>query len=197
MTLQKWSTHQKTRRGQTSHLPNIHWELGKFQQSNQSLFGSQKAWHLAPIASLWSQPFFVIYRWDLIKTPAPQAADPLQPAETLRSGLLNRAECQSPELWNVHGRGHLFSVWDLPITIPIRRSSCHQQGRLKGQLKMVQHAHLVYHDVLAKLLSKESWGVRESNDAGSANGPTISKHCKHVHISQDFCMLHVSQVPDI
>ena len=93
--------------------------------------------------------------------------------------------------------GHLFSVWDLPITIPIRRSSCHQQGRLKGQLKMVQHAHLVYHDVLAKLLSKESWGVRESNDAGSANGPTISKHCKHVHISQDFCMLHVSQVPDI
>ena len=142
MTLQKWSTHQKTRRGQTSHLPNIHWELGKFQQSNQSLFGSQKAWHLAPIASLWSQPFFVIYRWDLIKTPAPQAADPLQPAETLRSGLLNRAECQSPELWNVHGRGHLFSVWDLPITIPIRRSSCHQQGRLKGQLKMVQHVQL-------------------------------------------------------
>ena len=42
MTLQKWSTHQKTRRGQTSHLPNIHWELGKFQQSNQSLFGSQR-----------------------------------------------------------------------------------------------------------------------------------------------------------
>ena len=42
MTLQKWSTNQKTRRGQTSHLPNIHWELGKFQQSNQSLFGSQR-----------------------------------------------------------------------------------------------------------------------------------------------------------
>ena len=74
----------------------------------------------------------MIYRWDLIKTPAPQAADPLQPAEILRSGLLNRAERRSPELWNVHGRGHLFSVWDLPITIPIRRSLCHQQGRLKN-----------------------------------------------------------------
>ena len=51
---------------------------------------------------------------------------------------------------------------------------------------MAQHAHLVYHDVLAKLLSKESWDVRESNDAGSANGPTIPKHCKHVRISQNF-----------
>ena len=59
-------------------------------------------------------------------------------------------------------------------------------GTSQRQLKMVQHAHVVYHDVLAKLLSKESWGVRESNDAGSANGPTISKHCKHVRISQDF-----------
>ena len=113
----------------------------------------------------------MIYRWDLIKTPAPQAADPLQPAETLRSGLLNRAECQSPELWNVHGRGHLFSVWDLPITIPIRRSSCHQQGRLTPfHQDFISAAHLVYHDVLAELLSTESWGVRP-NDAGSANGP--------------------------
>ena len=91
--------------------------------------------------------------------------------ETLRSGLLNRAECQSPELWNVHGRGHLFSVWDLPITIPIRRSSCHQQGRLTPfHQDFISAAHLVYHDVLAELLSTESWGVRP-NDAGSANGP--------------------------
>ena len=51
---------------------------------------------------------------------------------------------------------------------------------------IISAAHLVYHDVLAELLSKESWGVRESNDAGSANGPTIPKHCKHVRISQDF-----------
>ena len=29
----------------------------------------------------------------------------------------------------------------------------------------------MYHDVLAELLSTESWGVRQSNDAGSANGP--------------------------
>ena len=56
---------------------------------------------------------------------------------------------------------------------------------------MAQHAHLVYHDVLDKLLPKESWDVRESNDAGSANGPTISKHCKHVRISQDFLVSSV------
>ena len=31
--------------------------------------------------------------------------------------------------------------------------------------------HLVYHDVLTELLSTELWGVRQSNDAGSANGP--------------------------
>ena len=35
---------------------------------------------------------------------------------------------------------------------------------------IISAAHLVYHDVLAELLSTELWGVRP-NDAGSANGP--------------------------
>ena len=40
-------------------------------------------------------------------------------------------------------------------------------------IPIISDAHLVYHDVrvLAELLSTESWGVRQSNDAGSANGP--------------------------